>query len=147
RRDVARRRAAPGRLARGRLVRRRRALRLLPARRVGCPAPHRSERAAAASHRAEPGARAGAQLAGGPLGGVLFGAARLLPFAVDAASYAVSFVSLLFVRPALQESRERPPTRLRSEVAEGMHWLWNQPFLRTATLLVAGTNFVHQGLF
>src|SRR5207253_146969 len=89
----------------------------------------------------------GAQLAGGPLGGVLYGAARLLPFAADAASYAVSFVSLLFVRPALQEARERPPTRLRSEVAEGMRWLWNQPFLRTATLLVAGTNFVHQGLF
>jgi predicted MFS family arabinose efflux permease len=89
----------------------------------------------------------GAQLAGGPLGGVLFGAARVLPFAADAASYAVSFVSLLFVRPALQESRERPPTRLRTEVAEGMRWLWTQPFLRTATLLVAGTNFVHQGLF
>jgi MFS family permease len=89
----------------------------------------------------------GAQLAGGPLGGVLFGVARVLPFAADAASYAVSFISLLFVRPAFQESRERPPTRLRTEVAEGMRWLWNQPFLRTATLLVAGTNFVHQGLF
>src|SRR5205807_8666602 len=89
----------------------------------------------------------GAQLAGGPLGGVLYGAARLLPFAADASSYAVSFVPRLFVRPALQESRERPPTRLRSEVAEGMRWLWNQPFLRTATLLVAGANFVHQGLF
>jgi predicted MFS family arabinose efflux permease len=89
----------------------------------------------------------GAQLVGGPLGGVLFGAARVLPFVADAASYAVSFVSLLFVRPAFQESRERPPTRLRTEVAEGMRWLWNQPFLRTTTLLVAGTNFVHQGLF
>jgi hypothetical protein len=37
----------------------------------------------------------GADLAGQPLGGVLFGVSQLLPFAVDAASYAVSFTTLL----------------------------------------------------
>jgi MFS family permease len=83
----------------------------------------------------------GADLVGQPLGGALFGITRLLPFAADAISYAVSFVSLLFVRPAFQEARERTPTRLWSEVAEGIGWLWRQPFLRAGVLLVAGSNF------
>src|SRR6266568_1593170 len=68
----------------------------------------------------------GADLAGQPLGGALFGISRLLPFAADAASYAVSFVSLLFVRPPFQEERERSPTPLRAEIAEGVSWLWHQ---------------------
>src|SRR3954468_16292414 len=53
----------------------------------------------------------GADLVGQPLGGALFGLSRLLPFAADAISYSVSFVSLLFVRPAFQEQRERTPLR------------------------------------
>jgi MFS family permease len=83
----------------------------------------------------------GADLVGQPLGGALFGLSRLLPFAADAVSYAVSFVSLLFVRPAFQEVRERSVTRLRAEIAEGVLWLWRQPFLRAGVLLVAGSNF------
>ena len=83
----------------------------------------------------------GADLAGQPLGGVLFGISRLLPFAADAISYTVSFVSLLFVRPRFQEQRERAPLRLRAEIAEGVQWLWRQPFLRAGVLLVAGSNF------
>jgi MFS family permease len=82
----------------------------------------------------------GADLAGQPLGGVLFGVSRLLPFAADAISYAISFVSLLFVRPAFQESRERSSTRLRAEIVEGVVWLWRQPFMRAAVFLVAGSN-------
>jgi MFS family permease len=83
----------------------------------------------------------GADLVGQPLGGALFGLSRLLPFATDAASYLVSFVSLLFVRPAFQEQREASVTRLRTEIAEGIGWLWRQPFLRAGVLLVAGSNF------
>jgi MFS family permease len=83
----------------------------------------------------------GADLVGQPLGGVLFGVSRLLPFASDACSYAVSFVSLLFVRPAFQEQRERSATGLRTEITEGVAWLWRQPFLRAGVALVAGSNF------
>jgi MFS family permease len=83
----------------------------------------------------------GADLAGQPLGGALFGISRLLPFAADAISYAVSFVSLLFVRPAFQEARERTPTRLRAEIVEGVLWLWRQRFLRAAVFLIAGSNY------
>jgi MFS family permease len=88
----------------------------------------------------------GADLAGTPLGGALFGISRLLPFAADAISYAVSFVSLLFVRPAFQEERERASTRLRAEIVEGVTWLWRQPFLRAAVFLVAGSNFAFAAL-
>jgi MFS family permease len=83
----------------------------------------------------------GADLVGQPLGGALFGLSRLLPFAADACSYALSFVSLLFVRPAFQEHRERTETRLATEIGEGVTWLWRQPFLRAGVALVAGSNF------
>jgi predicted MFS family arabinose efflux permease len=88
----------------------------------------------------------GADLAGQPLGGALFGISRLLPFAADAVSYAVSFVSLLFVRPAFQEEREPTRTRLRADIAEGVSWLWHQTFLRTSVLLVSGSNFAFSAL-
>jgi predicted MFS family arabinose efflux permease len=88
----------------------------------------------------------GASLAGSPLGGALFGLSRLLPFAADAVSYAVSFVSLLFVRPAFQGERDRTARNLPREVGEGLAWLWRERFLRAVTALVAGTNFVHQAL-
>src|SRR5204863_3450959 len=76
----------------------------------------------------------GADLVGQPLGGALFGLSRLLPFAADAISYSVSFVSLLFVRPAFHEERERTPMRLWSDVKEGIGGLWRQPFLRVGVL-------------
>jgi predicted MFS family arabinose efflux permease len=88
----------------------------------------------------------GAGLVGSPLGGALYGLSRLVPFAADAVSYAVSFVSLLFVRPAFQGEREPAQRSLRSEIGEGLGWLRRQPFLRAITACVAGTNFVHQAL-
>jgi predicted MFS family arabinose efflux permease len=88
----------------------------------------------------------GADLVGQPLGGALFGINRLLPFAADAVSYAVSFVSLLFVRPAFQEERAPTPASLRADIAEGIAWLWRRPFLRTAVLLIAGSNFAFSAM-
>jgi MFS family permease len=89
----------------------------------------------------------GADLLGQPLGGALFGLSRLLPFAFDAVSYAASFVSLLFIRTRFQEQRERTTTRIRSDIAEGMRWLWGQPFLRAGVALVAGSNFAFSAIF
>ena len=89
----------------------------------------------------------GADLAGQPLGGALFGVAHLLPFLADAVSYAVSFASLLFVRPAFQEERERTPLRLRAEIVEGISWLYRHAFLRATILLVAGSNFAFSAIF
>jgi MFS family permease len=87
--------------------------------------------------------RRSAGMVGQPLGGLLFGLGQILPFAADAISYAVSIVSLLFIRERFQG--ERPPAArrsLRADLMEGVRWLWGQPFLRTSTLLVAGTNLI-----
>lgn len=86
----------------------------------------------------------GAELAGQPLGGALFALGHTLPFAVNAASFAVSFLSLLFVRPRLQEPR--PPSGLFADIGEGLVWLWRQRFLRAVVLLIGATNIVLNAL-
>ena len=87
----------------------------------------------------------GASLAGQPLGGLLFGVDRALPFLADALSYATSVLSLLFIRTPLQEERMRS-SALRREIGEGLRWLWGQHFLRAAALLVAGSNMIFQAV-
>jgi predicted MFS family arabinose efflux permease len=89
----------------------------------------------------------GAELAGAPLGGLLFGFDRLLPFLFDALSYAIGFMTLLLVRPTLQEERPARDTRVREEVVEGFLWTWHQPFIRAILILVGGSNFAFNALF
>lgn len=86
-------------------------------------------------------------LAGPPLGGVLFGIGRSLPFLADGLSYAFSIVSLLWMRTPFQEQRERDPAPLRSQIREGITFLWGHAYLRASALIFAGDNFVFQGLF
>lgn len=88
----------------------------------------------------------GGTLAGPPLGGVLYGLARFLPFVVDAASYAVSFMTLLAIRTKFQQARREDRSRLHVEIAEGVRWLWQQSFLRTTFLLAGAGNFVSNAL-
>lgn len=66
---------------------------------------------------------------------------------MDALSYAASVASLLFVRSEFQETRPGERTHLHREVAEGLAFVWKQPFLRVTSLLVTGTNMVFQALF
>jgi MFS family permease len=72
---------------------------------------------------------------GPPVGGALFQLGRAVPFVADAASYAFSIVSMLMVRTPFQEQRERDPTRIRAQLAEGLRFVWSQPFLRTTAFL------------
>ncbi len=85
-------------------------------------------------------------LAGPPLGGALFALGRAVPFVFDAFSYAFSFVSLLLMRTPFQQKREFDLARLRTQVAEGFHFLWSRPFLRTCALLYGLGNFTIPGL-
>ena len=78
---------------------------------------------------------------------MLFAVGRAVPFLFDAVSYAVSFVSLLFIRRSFQEEREPRSTRLLAEIKEGVSWLWNQTFLRVTVLLVTVTNFVWSAVY
>jgi MFS family permease len=86
-------------------------------------------------------------LAGPPLGGVLFGIARSLPFIVDAGSYIASTVSLLAMRTPFQQPRTRTRRGLRDELAEGFRFLWGRPFLRTCAFLYGLGNFTLPGVF
>ena len=86
-------------------------------------------------------------LAGPPLGGALFGVGRAIPFFADAASYGFSFLSLLAMRTPFQETRGVDTSPLRAQVAEGFHFLWRQPFLRTCAFLYGIGNFALPGIF
>jgi MFS family permease len=89
----------------------------------------------------------GAALGGQPLGGALFSISHAAPFIVDAVSYGVSVVTLLFIRAPfrVEKTAEREP--LRREIQEGFRWLWRTPFLRACSIMIAGSNFVFQGVF
>jgi predicted MFS family arabinose efflux permease len=93
-------------------------------------------------------AREYASLLGGtPLGGLLYSLGRLVPFLFDAVSYGVSVVSLIAVRARLQGERTATPQRLLHEVREGLAWFWREPFIRTTSLLVMGSDFVLNALW
>jgi len=86
-------------------------------------------------------------LAGPSLGGALFGLARSVPFVVDAISYAFSTGTLLAMRTPFQEEREEQETAsLRTQIKEGIVWLWGHAFLRTCALLFVGANFLFGAL-
>jgi MFS family permease len=89
----------------------------------------------------------GAVVIGPAVGGVLFDLARLWPFLADAISYAGSFVALIAIRRDFQETRTAEQRSTLAGIGEGLIWLWQNPFLRTCQLLVAGANFVWGGLF
>lgn len=88
----------------------------------------------------------GAALAGQPLGGVLFQVAHAVPFVADAISYAVSAVTLLLVRTPFRVDAPGEREPLHREIREGFRWLCNQSFLRASALLIAGSNFIFQGV-
>jgi predicted MFS family arabinose efflux permease len=85
----------------------------------------------------------GAMVAGPPLGGVLFGIGRAVPFLVDVVSYAASTISKLLISTEFQEARtDATPSAAR----EGIRWLWERPFFRDCSLLFALSNPVFSGL-
>jgi len=88
----------------------------------------------------------GAALAGPPLGGLLFGIDRALPFVADAVSYAVASVALLFIRRDLQHEATAPAEPLWRATTAGLRWVWHHPVVRAAILLVAASNLVFQAL-
>ncbi|RSM52817.1 MFS transporter [Actinoplanes sp. ATCC 53533] len=88
----------------------------------------------------------GAALAGGPLGGLLFGLDRALPFIADAISYAAASIALLFLRKDLQSAATAPAEPFWRATVSGLRWIWRHPLIRTAILLIAASNLVFQAL-
>lgn len=94
--------------------------------------------------------RSGAQVAGPGLGGGLVGwVGASAAIWLDAASFVVSALALLGIRkPEATPEREADeggtPIRLRTQIAEGVRYVWHHPYLRplacsTATFNLFGT--------
>lgn len=88
----------------------------------------------------------GNTFAGPPLGAVLFAAAAAIPFVFNAVSFAIA--ALLVSMIAGKYVREAPsqPQKLRTEIGEGIRWLWRHTVLRTLAIMAGITNLVGTGI-
>jgi MFS family permease len=87
-----------------------------------------------------------AGLLGPAVGGFLFSINRMVPFLVDAISYAASFVGLLFLklppRPIPEDSEPAIPGGLRA----GLAWVLGQRVIRTTLAWIVMSNLVFAAL-
>lgn len=84
-------------------------------------------------------------LLGGPLGGTLYSVSQVLPFVADAASYALSVLSLLRINTPFQEERAPTARKLWREIKDGLLWLWGHQLIRSMALLTGGLNLLMGG--
>jgi MFS family permease len=80
-------------------------------------------------------------LAGPPIGGLLIAVAFALPFFVDAGTFAFSAVGLMLIVGTYRSERA-PSGRVawRTEIAEGVRWLWKHRLLRTLAIVLGVMN-------
>ncbi|VVJ23678.1 Uncharacterized MFS-type transporter [Amycolatopsis camponoti] len=75
---------------------------------------------------------------GGPVGGLTFALFAAFPFVLNSAGFAIAAAVLLGLAGTYRGQAEaRPPTRLRTELADGLHWLRGNALL-TRLLVIAG---------
>lgn len=93
----------------------------------------------------------GAQVAtneftGPPLGGLLFATAAATPFLFDGGTFLAAAVLVATIPGAFKPARrpdqvDRPLLGgIRTDVAEGLRWLWGHRLLRTLALVLGGVN-------
>ncbi|MFV2085150.1 MFS transporter [Micromonospora sp. LOL_021] len=88
----------------------------------------------------------GADLAGQPLGGLLFGLGHAVPFAADAVTYVVGLVLVAPIRRPLEEKRAAQRRHLLAEISEGVRWLWRQHLLRALVAIASAGNLAFSAL-
>ena len=85
----------------------------------------------------------GASIAGPLLAGVLV---TTIPLAalllIDAFSFLVSSFSLALIKIGFNTDEKRAPTSIRSDVAEGLRYVFSNPVLRNISIMMALVNFV-----
>lgn len=89
-----------------------------------------------------------ASLIGPPVAGALLALSRALPFLVDAVSYGLSAVAVLALRTPLPAPRRDAdaPTRLRTEMREGISFLLSRAFFRACLAFAVAVNFAAAAL-
>lgn len=80
-------------------------------------------------------------LAGGPIGAFLFAAVAFLPFGIDAATFLLGGLLITLIRTPLQGEREMSSRSIRSDIAEGLRFVWDHEFFRGLAISVALANF------
>ncbi|WP_377267929.1 MFS transporter [Peterkaempfera sp. SMS 1(5)a] len=87
-----------------------------------------------------------AQLLGAPLGGLLFGVARWLPFGADALSFVFAALGALNIRRPLGPDRDAmaPRTSVFTDIAAGIRFVRVQPFVRFVVVMASVMNMVAQ---
>ena len=76
------------------------------------------------------------QLAGPPIGALLFGLGMAIPFGVDAIAALSGAVLIARMADRPWIAPEGPPRHIRHEIAEGFSWLWHHPPVRTLALTI-----------
>ncbi|MFI5897230.1 MFS transporter [Actinoplanes sp. NPDC051513] len=87
-----------------------------------------------------------ASLAGPPLGGLLFGITHALPFLGNAVSYLISLAGVALIRRPLQAERDERPPGHAAALAEGLRFVFGNPFLRAVMIIAAPLNFALSGV-
>jgi MFS family permease len=86
------------------------------------------------------------EFVGPPLGGLLVAAGTAVAFATPAGLWAVAVGALLLLRGGFAVPREEPTT-LRTDVAEGLRYLWRHRLLRTLAAMTGLFNFATNATF
>ncbi|HEX7171684.1 MAG TPA: MFS transporter [Candidatus Limnocylindria bacterium] len=87
------------------------------------------------------------QFVGPPLGGVLIGISVPLVLGSSIAGYALAALGLTLLVGSFRPQRSGPPTRLTSDIAEGLRYLWRNRVLRTMAFMVGGMNLASTATF
>ncbi len=83
---------------------------------------------------------------GPPLGAALFAAAAAIPFIFDAVSFAIAAVLVSTIAGTFRRDTPGGTQKLRSEIGEGIQWLWRHTLLRTLAIMAGLTNLVGMGI-
>jgi MFS family permease len=87
------------------------------------------------------------QFVGPPLGGILAGVAIAAAFLGSAGAYALAAVALVAMVGHFRPERSGPPTRLRTDIAEGVRYLTRHRLLRTLAFMVGVMNLSSTAAF
>jgi MFS family permease len=87
------------------------------------------------------------EFVGAPLAGVLVAAAVAWALAAPAVLYLVAALTLFRMPGHYRPQRDGPPTRIRTDIAEGVRYLTHHRLLRTLGMVAALVNIASSGVF
>jgi MFS family permease len=76
------------------------------------------------------------QLAGPPIGALLFGLGMWVPFGVNVICAALGAVMIARLLPTPARAAPAEPTHIRHEIRDGIRWLWQHPPIRALALTI-----------